>query len=125
MESQAKGDEVNLPEKVTGNHVKYTEVSNNPNKDIEEGSNRGVELNELIKKNNIILFIKTTCPFCFELKRTLVSKGVIFKIIECDKTNSDLEYYKLHLKKISGIETFPQLFVDGKYVKSKTYSYDE
>lgn len=81
-------------------------------RDIEVGS-IDTELNELIKQNDIMLFSKTTCAFCFEIKRTLLSKGVSFGVFECDQAKGGLELYKPHLKKISGMGTFPQLFVDG------------
>lgn len=68
----------------------------------------GIDLNEFIKENEIIIFSKSTCAFCFKLKRTLSAKGVSFRVLECDKEKG-LDYYKPLLKQVSGIETFPSI----------------
>lgn len=79
---------------------------------LEEGST-GQAVDEIISSYDIVMFSKSTCPFCKELKRTLVEYGVSFAVFEADET-SNFQGIKAHLKEKSGIGTFPNLFVKGE-----------
>lgn len=73
------------------------------------------QLQALIDSHNVLMFSKSTCPFCFELKRLLSSYGVHYKVFEVDKV-SNTAALQDKLKEISGIRTAPNLFLDGKSV---------
>lgn len=66
----------------------------------------------LIGKHSVLMFSTSTCPFCFELKRTLALYGVEYSVFELDKTD-DMCSIKSELLKQSGVGTVPNLFVDG------------
>ena len=54
--------------------VLFDLVSTNNSNQVKE------KIQEPLDTNPVIMFSKTTCPFCFEFKRTLVSYGVNFVI---------------------------------------------
>eukprot|EP01041_Mallomonas_annulata_P011269 gene11269-23576_t len=70
---------------------------------------------ELIDKYPVMLFSKSYCAFCLELKRTICSMGIEVHVIEVDERPQMKEIIS-NLKNISKIHTFPQLYVDGKFV---------
>jgi len=72
-------------------------------------------LESLIDKYPVIVFSKSTCPFCIELKRMLSTYGVHYQCVELDQTNK-MKEYQLELKDKYGISTVPALFVDKKLV---------
>eukprot|EP01038_Epipyxis_sp_PR26KG_P006363 gene6363-8763_t len=69
------------------------------------------KIQELLDTNPVIMFSKTTCPFCFELKRTLVSYGVNFAVFEVNQAQNYTEISN-ELATISKIKTFPNLFIN-------------
>jgi len=77
-----------------------------------EGGAVEAKINELIRANDVIVFSKTNCPFCLELKRTLASYGVSFAVFEADKTHA-YGQIKSALQAKTGISTFPNLFIRG------------
>eukprot|EP01039_Chlorochromonas_danica_P010591 gene10589-11737_t len=80
--------------------------------DIEAGAVE-TRVSQLIASNDVIVFSKTTCPFCTELKRTLVSYGVAFAVFEIDETEVGNEILS-SLSQKSGITTVPNLFIKGE-----------
>jgi tellurite resistance protein TehA-like permease/glutaredoxin len=67
------------------------------------------------RKVGVVMLSKSTCPFCFELKRTLQSFGVHYIVIEADKTGKMNEICK-EMHASYGMSTFPLLLIDGTNV---------
>lgn len=70
-------------------------------------------VDDLIKNHGVLLFSKTTCAFCLELKRTLQSYGIPYAVFEVDRVAKVVDFVA-KLNDISGIKTFPNLFIKGK-----------
>jgi tellurite resistance protein TehA-like permease/glutaredoxin len=69
----------------------------------------------LIDENQVMMFSKSSCAFCLELKRTLSSYGIPYAAFEVDKVPNTAEIITwLHER--SGIRTFPNLFINSKSV---------
>lgn len=64
------------------------------------------------RQQGVIMISKTSCPFCLELKRTLLSFGVHFIVIEADKTGKMNALCK-EMHELYGMSTFPLLIIDG------------
>ncbi len=58
------------------------------------------------------IFTMTTCPYCIRAKKILNERGIPFRenVIEYD----DDEAWNL-LEKRTGVDTVPQIFVDGVF----------
>ena len=62
---------------------------------------------------NVQIYTLDKCPYCFNAKRLLTSKGIDFKEIRLNTLEDDL------LKQISkktGVTTVPQIYVDDKFI---------
>ena len=70
---------------------------------------------ELIKSKPVVMLSKSTCPFCFELKRTLQSYGVNYEVAELDLLPSMTSIQKDLLEKY-GVSTVPLLFLKGELI---------
>jgi tellurite resistance protein TehA-like permease/glutaredoxin len=70
-------------------------------------------IDDLVKNHSVMMFSKSTCAFCLELKRTLQSYGIPYFVFEVDKS-AKLPDFIAKLNEISGIKTFPNLFINGK-----------
>jgi glutaredoxin 3 len=71
------------------------------------------QLARLLQLHPVLLFSKTWCPFCLELKRTLTSYGTKFGVVEVDAC-SDPNVVLNVLFDVHGRRTVPLLFVEGK-----------
>ena len=68
---------------------------------------------DLIRSNDVIMFSKSTCPFCLELKRFFASKGVSFAAFEVNETSVGTQIMQV-LKNKSGCGTVPNVFIKGE-----------
>lgn len=76
----------------------------------------GLETAEgLIKHNPVVVISKSTCPFCFELKRTLHTYGVNYVVAEIDRLPS-MKSIQKDLKEKYSVSTVPLLFLNGELV---------
>jgi tellurite resistance protein TehA-like permease/glutaredoxin len=76
-------------------------------------ANSSVE--DLVKSHPVMLFSKSTCPFCFGLKSLLDSYGVHYTVVELDSTGRATALQQQLFEK-GGERTVPQLFIDGTKV---------
>jgi glutaredoxin 3 len=60
---------------------------------------------------SIIIYGKTTCPYCTYAKEFFRGKGLDFEFILVD---DEAEFSKLSKK--TGMDTVPQIFVNGKLI---------
>ena len=70
---------------------------------------------ELINSKPVVVISKSTCPFCFELKRTLRSYGVYYEVAEIDLVPSMSNIQKNLLEKY-GVCSVPLLFLNGELI---------
>ncbi len=68
-----------------------------------------------MKAHEVIIYSKENCPYCVKAKRFFDEKNI--KYIEHFLTSS-LEMDQL--KKRTGHLTFPQIFIDGKFIGGYT-----
>ncbi|KAI8364237.1 thioredoxin-like protein [Blakeslea trispora] len=75
------------------------------------------EIEQLIRQNTLIVFSKTYCPFSKNAKRLLNSFNLKepLTVVEVDLRDDDYEV-KMVLKEISGRDTFPNVFLNGKTI---------
>ncbi|KAL8160126.1 hypothetical protein V2J09_001663 [Rumex salicifolius] len=70
---------------------------------------------ELVSTNSVIVFSKSLCPYCVDVKKLLSELGVTFKAIELD-TESDGGEIQGALAQWTGQRTVPNVFIGGKHV---------
>ena len=77
---------------------------------------------EWIAKNDVMIFSKTTCPFCIKLKKTFKEKRFQFLSVELDTLGDDGPKIQEELFKQTGQKTVPNVFVRGKHIgESNSY----
>jgi len=69
---------------------------------------------KLITDTRVLIFSKTTCPFCVKVKGLFNELGVAYHVVEVDKENGS----EIHeaLKKRVGKTSVPQVFVNRNHV---------
>jgi tellurite resistance protein TehA-like permease/glutaredoxin len=77
------------------------------------------DLTTMISNHPVVMFSKSTCPFCIELKRTLQVDGIPYAVFEVDQCQDSVTITE-KLKELSGISTYPNLFVNGKSIGGGT-----
>jgi len=67
----------------------------------------------LVKPGHVVMYSKTTCPYCVRAKGVLNKIQVAFEYIEVDEVAVDpAELKKLHAA--SGIKTYPNIWIGDK-----------
>jgi len=82
----------------------------NPGQDISSA------VSEWIEKNDVMVFSKTTCPFCIKLKKIFKEKRIEFVSVELNTMGEDGVEIQEELLKTSGQKTVPNVFVRGKHI---------
>lgn len=74
-------------------------------------------IQELIHKYSIVMFSKSTCPYCRKAKNVLskYKLGDKYYVLELNQLPNTDEYQK-ELQKITGDRAVPQVFIDGKCI---------
>jgi len=83
---------------------------------IVNGDDPSALVDQHIKDNSVMVFSKTTCPFCLKLKSTFKQNRIDFTAVELDTMGpmgSDMQKALLDL---SGQKTVPNVFVNGKHI---------
>mmetsp|Transcript_20713 Transcript_20713/g.57508 ORF Transcript_20713/g.57508 Transcript_20713/m.57508 type:complete len:169 (+) Transcript_20713:206-712(+) len=66
-------------------------------------------------ENPIIVYSKTTCPFCMEVKNLFKNIGVEPTVVEIDQLEDGPDV-QAALMDVSGSRTVPQIFIGGNFV---------
>jgi len=75
-------------------------------------------LNDFINEHKVILFSKSKCPYCTNMKEYFKKKGISYQLVELDKPeNQALQPVLIQRTKH---ETVPQIFVDGNFIGGTT-----
>ncbi|PVD24776.1 hypothetical protein C0Q70_15262 [Pomacea canaliculata] len=70
---------------------------------------------EHISNNKVMVFSKTTCPFCAKVKDLLKSLNVEYGVLELD-TLENGQAVQAALFELSGQKTVPNVFINGKHL---------
>ena len=70
-----------------------------------------MDIKRTIKKNPLVLFGLSYCPYCHKAKELLAPYKPVVKDIDLDRNANGT---RKALKKISGMKTFPQIFLKGR-----------
>ncbi|TYI08926.1 hypothetical protein ES332_A09G035000v1 [Gossypium tomentosum] len=62
---------------------------------------------DIISTNTVVVFSKSYCPFCVDVKQLLQKLGASFKAIELDKET---------LAEWTGQRTVPNVFIGGNHI---------
>ncbi|KAK7273539.1 hypothetical protein RIF29_14595 [Crotalaria pallida] len=70
---------------------------------------------EIVSSNPVVVFSKSYCPFCVQVKQLLGQLGVTFKAIELDKESGGSEIQSA-LAEWTGQRTVPNVFIGGNHI---------
>ncbi|XP_039039495.1 glutaredoxin-like [Hibiscus syriacus] len=70
---------------------------------------------EIVSASPAVVFSKSYCPFCVDVKKLLQQLGASFKAIELDK-ESDGSEIQAALFEWTGQRTVPNVFIAGKHI---------
>ena len=79
------------------------------------GSSVIEKVDDLIEKNKVMIFSKSTCPFCYKVKALFYTMGVTYEVIELNKIAEGAEMQAALLKK-SGQRTVPNVYINGQHL---------
>uniref|UniRef100_A0A0L8GKX1 thioredoxin-disulfide reductase (NADPH) n=1 Tax=Octopus bimaculoides TaxID=37653 RepID=A0A0L8GKX1_OCTBM len=72
-------------------------------------------INDYINKNKVMIFSKSTCPFCTKAQQIFDTLGVEYKKIELDQIENGDNIHST-LKEMSGQRTVPNIFINKKHI---------
>ncbi|XP_030442182.1 glutaredoxin [Syzygium oleosum] len=70
---------------------------------------------ELVSSNPVVVFSKSFCPYCVDVKKLLSQLGVNFKAIELDQETDGSEVQSA-LAEWTGQRTVPNVFIGGNHI---------
>ncbi|VAH34091.1 unnamed protein product [Triticum turgidum subsp. durum] len=70
---------------------------------------------EIVASASVVVFSKSYCPFCVQVKKLLTQLGASFKAVEMD-TESDGTEIQSALAEWTGQRTVPNVFINGKHI---------
>ncbi len=70
---------------------------------------------EMVQSNSVMVFSKSFCPFCVNVKKLLDDLGAAYKAIELD-AESDGKEIQAALAEWTGQKTVPNVFIGGKHI---------
>jgi len=73
------------------------------------------QVDQLVAANKVMVFSKSTCPFCHKIKAMFEAHGVEVEVLELDQIASGAEVQNaLHEK--TGQRTVPNVFINGEHI---------
>lgn len=73
------------------------------------------QVEDYISKNKVMVFSKTTCPFCKKVKDLFKNLNVEFKVLELDQISNGAELQNA-LQEVSGQKTVPNIYINSKHL---------
>lgn len=70
---------------------------------------------EIVSSNPVVVFSKSYCPFCVQVKKLFTDLGVTFKAVELD-SESDGSEIQAALAQWTGQRTVPNVFIGGNHI---------
>jgi len=75
------------------------------------------KIDGLVKEHPVLLFTKSTCPFCAQAKDLLDQESVVYHDVDLTEMSpEDMENYQYQLMEITGARTVPRVFIAGKCI---------
>jgi len=81
----------------------------------EEAMSETDYVRRIISRYNVVVFSKTTCPFCHKAKQALNEEGAVYEVIELD-TKENMIAIQDALQIVSGRRTVPNVFIKGQTI---------
>ncbi|KAJ3692526.1 hypothetical protein LUZ60_012876 [Juncus effusus] len=73
------------------------------------------KVKQIVSSSPVVVFSKTYCPYCTQVKQLLTSVGASYKTVELD-VESDGSEMQAALKEWTGQRTVPSVFIAGKHI---------
>ncbi|CAN1182886.1 unnamed protein product, partial [Linum perenne] len=70
---------------------------------------------DLVSSNSVVVFSKSYCPYCTQVKKLLDQLKATYKAVELDK-ESDGSDIQAALAQWTGQRTVPNVFIGGKHI---------
>ncbi|KAK5869521.1 hypothetical protein PBY51_024230 [Eleginops maclovinus] len=70
---------------------------------------------EMVSQNCVVIFSKTTCPYCKMAKNVFNEIGATYKVIELDEHNDGRRLQEA-LAQVTGARTVPRVFINGNCI---------
>ncbi|KAK4282382.1 hypothetical protein QN277_013766 [Acacia crassicarpa] len=70
---------------------------------------------EIVSSNSVVVFSKSYCPFCVDVKKLLTQLGANYKVIELN-SESDGSEIQSALAEWTGQRTVPNVFIGGNHI---------
>ncbi|KAG1928360.1 glutaredoxin 2 isoform X3 [Pimephales promelas] len=70
---------------------------------------------DVVSSNCVVIFSKTTCPYCKMAKNVFNEIGATYKVVELDEHNDGRRLQET-LAQITGARTVPRVFINGKCI---------
>jgi len=67
------------------------------------------------QENNVMVFSKTTCPFCTKVKNLFAEQNIEVEVVELDQRD-DGSAIQSSLAELTGQRTVPNVFIGGKHI---------
>ncbi|XP_006012994.1 glutaredoxin 2 [Latimeria chalumnae] len=74
---------------------------------------------ETVSQNCVVIFSKSTCPYCKMAKNVFSEIGTDYKVIELDQHESGSQLQTI-LGNMTGAKTVPRVFVNGSCIGGGT-----
>ncbi|XP_077390756.1 glutaredoxin 2 isoform X2 [Festucalex cinctus] len=72
-------------------------------------------VHELVSQNCVVIFSKTTCPYCKMAKNVFNEIGATYKVVELDEHNDGRRLQEA-LAQMTGAKTVPRVFINGNCI---------
>ena len=73
------------------------------------------EIEQNIANNKVMVYSKSSCPFCVRTKALLQEKGAEFKVVELDQLGNGAQI-QAALQAKTGQRTVPNIHINGEFV---------
>ncbi|CAH8322357.1 unnamed protein product [Eruca vesicaria subsp. sativa] len=80
------------------------------------GSGMEESVKTTVNDNTVVVYSKTWCPYCSEVKTLFKRLGVQPLVVELDKLGPEGTQLQKVLEKLTGQRTVPNVFVGGKHI---------
>ncbi|XP_073838550.1 uncharacterized protein isoform X2 [Musca autumnalis] len=82
-------------------------------------SPQAVFVQNVLKEHKVVIFSKSSCPYCSMAKEQFKKLSVPFHVIELDQRQDCNEIQDV-LGQMTGQRTVPRCFIDGKFIGGGT-----
>lgn len=76
-------------------------------------------VDQLIKTNKVMVFSKSSCPYCTMAKKVFKEMGQEYGLVELDEAE-DGSSMQSYLSQLTGARTVPRVFVQGQCIGGGT-----